>query len=66
MWNEEKSCVFFHGSCQGLPVSFDLVNMCVFMAVTEYSILMQYWVGSDLQFLSSSPNASSSSDDTDL
>lgn len=44
----------------------NLVNMCLFMAVTEYSILMQYWVGYDLHILSSSSNDSPSSVSTDL
>lgn len=57
MCSEQKElCLFFHGSCQWLPFCSDLVNMCLFMAVTEYSILRRYWVGYDLQFLSSSSN----------
>lgn len=58
--------LFFHASCQWPPFNFDLVNMCLFMAVTEYSILMQYWVGYDLQILPSTSSTSPSSISTDL
>ncbi len=42
------------------------VTVCLFVAVTECSILMQYWVGYDLDILSSLSNLSPASVSADL
>lgn len=68
----ERACSFICLSMvpvKNLPSNFpDLVDicLCLFVAVTEYSILMQYWVGYDLDILSSTSNACPSSVSTDL